>query len=170
MQAAWNETLRSICQGLVRVSEDIHALSYRLHPSVLEDLGLAEALKAECDHFSRQESVHTDVRLRSLPAVIPAETALCLFRVAQEALRNVARHAKAHAVSISVRSVDDSLQLAVLDDGVGFDRELQRERPSLGLASMRERVLLLGGDLDIESTPGHGTTILASVPLTRTNA
>jgi PAS domain S-box-containing protein len=160
------ETIRSICQGLVRLSEDIHALSYRLHPSVLEDLGLAEALKAECERFARQESIPTDVHLHDLPAVVPKETALCLFRVSQEALRNVARHARARTVDISVTSVGGSLQLAVLDDGVGFDPALQNEHPSLGMASMRERVLLLGGELDVESKPGQGTTILASVPLT----
>jgi len=159
------ETMRSVRDGLVRLSEDIHALAYRLHPSVLEDLGLAEALKAECERFSRQESVSTDVTLRELPTVVPPETALCLFRVAQEALRNVARHAQARRVEVSVRALDGGLQLAVFDDGIGFDPALQRDRPSLGLASMRERVLLLDGELDIDSAPGQGATIVAWVPL-----
>lgn len=157
--------MRSVREGLVRLSEDIHALSYRLHPSVLEDLGLAEALKAECERFSRQESVAAAVTLRELPTVIPLETALCLFRVTQEALRNAARHAQASRVDVSVRGVDGGLQLAVIDDGIGFDPAQQRARPSLGLASMRERVLLVRGELDIESAPGRGTTILVSVPL-----
>jgi PAS domain S-box-containing protein len=159
------ETMRSVREGLVRLSEDIHALSYRLHPAVLEDLGLAEALKAECERFSRQELVVTNVTLRELPAVVPPETALGLFRVAQEALRNVARHAQARRVEVSVRAQDGGLQLAVMDDGSGFAPAVQRERPSLGLASMRERVLLLGGELDIESAPGQGTTVLVWVPL-----
>ena len=74
------ETVRGIREGLVRLSEDIHALSYRLHPALLEDLGLTEALKAECERFSRQESVPAAVTLRDLPEVVPPETALCLFR------------------------------------------------------------------------------------------
>jgi PAS domain S-box-containing protein len=161
------ETMRSLREGLVRLSEDIHALSYRLHPSVLEDLGLAEALKAECERFSRQESLPAHVTLSEVPDDVPPETALCLFRVVQEALRNVARHAQARRVEVTVRALDGGLQLAVLDDGIGFDPALQRSHPSLGLASMRERVLLLGGELDIESAAGHGTTILVSVPLNK---
>jgi signal transduction histidine kinase len=108
------------------------------------------------------------VDLQGLPALIPPHAALCLFRVAQEALRNVARHASARAVEVSMRDLDGGLQLAVRDDGVGFAPALQRERPSLGLASMRERVHLLEGEFDIESAPGHGTTVVAWVPLKET--
>jgi signal transduction histidine kinase len=88
-----------------------------------------------------------------------------LFRVTQEALRNVARHAHAGSASVSLRQLDGGLQLAVTDAGYGFDPRQQRQRPSLGLASMRERVRLLDGELDIESAPGQGTTVLAWVPL-----
>jgi signal transduction histidine kinase len=150
---------------LVRLSEDVHALSYRLHPALLEDLGLTAALKAECERFSRQESVSVGVKLEEIPAEIPSDTGLCLFRVTQEALRNVVRHARAPAAEVSLRPLDGGLQLAVADTGVGFDSGRQRQRPSLGLASMRERVRLLGGELDVESAPGHGTTVLAWVPL-----
>jgi PAS domain S-box-containing protein len=163
--AAAAETMRSVRDGLVSLSEDVHSLSYRLHPSLLEDLGLAEALKAECERFSRGESVAIDLNLPELPASIPRDTALCLFRIAQEALRNVARHAKARGVEVSMRPVDGGLQLAVVDDGIGFEPAGPRARHSLGLASMRERLLLVGGEFEIESTPGKGTTVLAWVPL-----
>ena len=164
------ETLRGIREGLVRLSEDIHALSYRLHPALLEDLGLAEALKAECERFSRQESVPAEVTLLDLPDDVSPDVALCLFRVTQEALRNVARHAQARQVEISLRifslrALNDNLQLVVHDDGIGFDPTLQRARPSLGLESMRERVFLVDGQLHIESAPGQGTTVLVTVPL-----
>jgi signal transduction histidine kinase len=142
----------------------VHALSYRLHPAILEDLGLAEAVKAECERFSRHQSVPAEVRIENLPADIPPEPALCLFRVMQEALRNVSRHARAHRVEVSLRSQDQGLQLAVMDDGAGFDPAAARNRPSLGLASMRERVSLVGGELDIESAPGQGTTVVVWVP------
>jgi signal transduction histidine kinase len=158
------ETVRDVRQGLVQLSEDVHALSYRLHPSILEDLGLVAALRAESEHFTRQESVPVDVKSHEIPEVIPSGAALCLFRVAQEGLRNVARHAHARVVEISLRGLDGGLQLAVRDDGAGFDPAVDRDRPSLGLASMRERVRSLGGELDIESAPGQGTTIMAWVP------
>jgi signal transduction histidine kinase len=164
-EASPAETAREVREGLVRLSEDVHALSYRLHPSILEDLGLAEALKAEGERFSRRESVPVEMKLRDFPASLPRHVALCLFRVAQEALRNSARHAHARTVEVSLRGLDGGVQLAVQDDGCGFDPAHQRNRPSLGLASMRERVQLLGGELDVESTPGQGTTIVAWVPL-----
>lgn len=159
------ETARGVREGLVKLSEDVHALSYRLHPSILEDLGLAAALRAESEHFTRQESVTVDLKFRELPKEIAREPALCLFRVAQEALRNVARHARARAVEISLRGLDGGLQMAVRDDGCGFDTNSQRVRANLGLVSMHERVRSLGGELEVESAPGQGTTILAWVPL-----
>jgi PAS domain S-box-containing protein len=158
------DTLRELREELVRLSEDVHSISYQLHPSLLEDLGFAEALKVECERFSKQESISSEVRLRDLPASLPRDAALGLFRVAQEALRNVARHAKARSAEVTVRKMDGGLQLAVHDDGVGFDPALKRDRLSLGLASMRERMRLLGGELDIDSAPGGGTTILAWIP------
>jgi signal transduction histidine kinase len=159
------ETTREVREGLAQLSEDVHALSYRLHPSILEDLGLAAALRAEGERFTRRESLPVEVKLHEIQEPMPRDTALCLFRVAQEALRNVARHAHARRVEVSLRGLEGGLQLAVRDDGCGFDPALQRDRPSLGLASMRERVHLLGGELDIDSAPGHGTTIVAWVPL-----
>ena len=163
-------TARSLREELVRLSEDVHALSYRLHPSMLDDLGLGAALKAECDRLSRQESIAVEVDVHDLPQPLPPDPALCLFRVAQEALRNIARHAQARAVVVSLAARDGGLQLAVSDDGRGFDAVRGNGRPSLGQMSMRERVRLLGGELDIESAPGHGTTVVAWVPLRRAGA
>jgi PAS domain S-box-containing protein len=163
--AGHSETMREVREGLVRLSEDVHALSYRLHPSTLGDLGLADALKAECERFSRQASVPTEVKLGELPRAIPPDAAISLFRIAQEALRNIGRHAHSDTAAVSLRPLDGGLQLAITDTGVGFDPGQQRQRPSLGLSSMRERVRSLGGELDIESTPGHGTTVLAWVPI-----
>jgi signal transduction histidine kinase len=159
------ETARGVREGLIQLSEDVHALSYRLHHSLLEDLGLSAALTAEAERFTRHESTPVEVMVRDLPKSLPQHAALCLFRVAQEALRNVARHAQARRVELSLRGLDDGLELAVRDDGIGFDPARNRARPSLGLASMRERVHLLGGELDLDTAPGRGTTIVAWVPL-----
>ena len=158
------EAMRSIRAELIRLSEDIHSLAYQLHPSVLEELGLVEALRAECERRARQGRLDLTADLEPLPAAVGKEAALCLFRVAQEALTNVARHARTRAAIVTLRNMDDGLLLAVRDHGAGFDPELERERMHLGLASMRERVQLVHGTLDIESAPGRGTAIIAWVP------
>jgi signal transduction histidine kinase len=150
---------------LVRLSEDVHAFSYRLHPTVLDDLGLVDALHSECDRTSHGQAVRVDLKVGEVPERIPKDVALCLFRIAQEALRNIVRHAKAKTVTVSLQPRENGLELTVVDDGVGFDVNGVRERPSLGHASMRERVRQLGGDLQIRSAPGSGTTIVALVPL-----
>lgn len=164
-RAGNGERMRGVRDGLVRLSEDVHALSYKLHPSLLEDLGLTEALCAECERFGGQMELPVEVKVDALPAGIPFDAGLCLFRVLQEALRNAARHAQAPSVSVSLRACDGGLQLAVTDKGRGFEARQLAERHSLGLASMRERVRLLEGDFEIESAPGQGTTVLAWVPL-----
>ena len=160
-------TMRLVREGLVRLSEDVHALSYgfECHPSLLEDLGLAEALQVECDRFGGLSGIAVDLALRNVPQPISPGAAGCRFRVAQEALRNVDRHACARAVEVRLQGLDEVLQLAVQDDGVGFDPAAVRGRRSLGHASMRERIHLAGGELDIESAPGQGTTVVAWIPL-----
>ncbi len=95
---------------------------------------------------------------------IGKDAGLCLFRVAQEALNNVARHASARRASLVLRGVDGGVLLAIRDDGVGFDTAGARPARSLGLAGMRERVRLVNGTLDVESAPGQGTAIVAWVP------
>ncbi len=155
----------SMHDELVRLSEDVHAFSYRLHPTVLDDLGLVDALRSECDRASHGQAIGVDLKVGEVPERIPSDVALSLFRIAQEALRNIVRHAKATAVSVSLAPRRAGLELTVVDDGVGFDVIGPRERPSLGHASMRERVRQLGGDLQIRSAPGSGTMIVAWVPL-----
>lgn len=155
----------SIREGLVELGEDVHALSYRLHPSVIEDLGLVEAMRIECDRVAQHGALHVNFETRDVPRKLPADAALCLFRVAQEALRNVERHAHANRVDISVGREAGGLALAVRDNGAGFDAASQGARASLGLASMRERVRLVGGSLHIESAQGAGTALTAWIPL-----
>ena len=155
-----------IREGLSQLSEDVHNLSYRLHPSVLDDLGLVEALKAECDRVARVESVRIEVKADSLPQSVSKEVALGIYRIAQEALRNIGRHANASSVQFSLVLVDRGLQLEVTDNGVGFEPpQPSSPRQSLGHAGMRERVRLMRGRLDIRSSPGSGTTVVAWVPI-----
>jgi signal transduction histidine kinase len=95
---------------------------------------------------------------------------ICLYRVTQEALRNVARHSGASSVEVDLRAVDSGLELTVRDNGVGFDSTRKQARPSLGLAGMRQRLSLADGELLIDSAPGGGTTIVARAPLKRGGA
>jgi signal transduction histidine kinase len=99
------------------------------------------------------------------PSRLPPEAQVCLFRIAQEALRNAARHSRASKVKLSLQTTNGSVQLTVSDDGVGFDPARTNFRRSLGHASMRERAHLAGGSLAVESAPGRGTRVLVSLPL-----
>jgi signal transduction histidine kinase len=149
-------------QALIRLSEDVHALSYRLHPAILKDLGLVAALRSDCERSSP-----CPIRLEAdedIPDRVPQEVALCLYRVAQEGLRNIARHADASRAEVRLRRLDGGLQLSISDNGIGFD-PARRAGANLGLSSMQQRVGLVGGKVHIDSSPGHGTTIVAWVPL-----
>jgi signal transduction histidine kinase len=157
--------LETIRERLVGLSEDVHALSYRLHPSVIEDLGLVAALRVECNRVARQEPIRVDFDARDVPAKVPSSTGICLFRVAQEALRNVVRHARASNVEVSLEAKNGGITLAVRDDGRGLGESSADKRASLGLVSMRERVRLVGGKLDIVSRPNQGTSVVAWVPM-----
>jgi signal transduction histidine kinase len=165
LSPADGNAMRSMREGLVRLSEDVHALSYRLHPSILEDLGLVEALQSECERFSRTCPVRLEMNMQDVPDKVPHDVALCLFRIAQEGLHNLARHAGATRAEVRLRPLNDGLQLVVKDNGVGFDPAKHHAGASLGHAGMRQRVFFLGGTIGIDSSPGHGTMIAAWVPL-----
>ena len=162
---ASKQAMRGMRRDLAQLSEDVHALCYALHPAILEDLGLIEALSAECDRFRKVERVPVSLDVEENIDEPPHALALCLYRIAQEALRNAARHASASSIEVALRSVGGGLELAVHDNGVGFDPLRKRVRPSLGHAGMRQRLSLLGGELRIESAPGKGVSIRAWVPL-----
>jgi PAS domain S-box-containing protein len=162
---AIEESLHGLRKELARMGEDVHALSYRLHPSILAELGLTEAIRAECERFTRQHGIAVEFALDEVPESTPRDASLCLFRVAQEALRNVARHAGAGRVEVSIRERDGGLELEVRDDGQGFDATVPPNPPTLGLSGMRERVRHLGGQFDVESAPRRGTSVLTRLPL-----
>jgi signal transduction histidine kinase/ABC-type uncharacterized transport system substrate-binding protein len=164
------QAMRSIRHDLVQLSEDVHALSYALHPAILEDLGLIEALKAECARFGGVEGIATSFRATGDIDEPTQALSLCLYRVAQEALRNVARHSGAGSVEVELRVVGGELELAVEDNGMGFDPTRKQARPSLGLAGMKQRLFLVDGELLIDSAPGNGTSIVARAPLKRGGA
>jgi signal transduction histidine kinase len=155
----------SMHEELSRLSQDVHGLAYRLHPTVLEDLGLGDALRSECERVSKGQGLSVDWHIDTLPAGIAPAVTVCLFRVAQEALRNIVRHSGAQSASVTLRPKEGGLQLLVTDDGVGFEPKAGHSA-GLGVASMRERVREVGGKFSICSEPGAGTTVQAWAPLT----
>jgi two-component system, NarL family, sensor kinase len=159
--------LRSMQEKLVNLSEDVHALSRQLHPSILNDLGLVEALRSECASFSRREGIVVVYTPEKVPTIVPKDLALCVYRVAQEALRNLAKHAAVKEAWVTLFATGPELLLRVEDKGVGFDAAGVHSHPGLGLSSMAERVRLLEARLSIMSAPGRGTTVEVRVPLVR---
>lgn len=159
------QTIRDLRVGLVRLSEHVHVLSYNLHPSLLDDLGLLEAIQAEADRVAYQWALDVEVVAERLPESTPSTQARCLYRIAQEALRNVVRHARARTIRVRLVGERRGVRLTVTDDGVGFATQADRHPHTLGLASMRERVRIAGGAFAVASAPGTGTTVDAWVPL-----
>jgi signal transduction histidine kinase len=161
--------LRTMQAQLVSLSEDMHALSRQLHPSILDDLGLVEALRSECASFSRREGIVVVYRPEEIPTTLAKDVALCLYRVAQEALRNLAKHARVKEAWVSLSATGPEMLLRVQDKGVGFDLAAVRSEPGLGLSSMEERVRLIQAKLSITSAPERGTTVEVRVPLPRSD-
>lgn len=157
--------LRTMQEKLVSLSEDVHALSRQLHPSILDDLGLVEALRSECVSFSHREGIAIDYRPEEVPATLPKDVALCVYRVAQEALRNLAKHAAVNEAWVSLIAMGSVLLLRIQDKGVGFDPAAVRLEPGLGLSGMEERVRLIQATVSVMSAPGQGTTVEVRVPL-----
>ena len=161
-------TLQLVKNEVAELSDHLRDLAHRLHPSVLDDLGISSALRVCARDFEQRE--HIPVRLTLAEGVKPMgrHLAECLFRVTQEALRNVAKHAGASHVFLSLSYDEDHVLLRIDDDGRGFapqDRSSTVQR-GLGLVSMGERVRLLEGTLTLTSDPGRGTHLSISIPLT----
>jgi signal transduction histidine kinase len=147
--------------------EEVRTLSHRVHPRVLDDLGLVPAVRWLARQARDSSDVDITVDALGNTEQIPAQVASVLYRVAQEALTNAVRHAAPTSVAIIVRADAGTATLELSDDGRGFDiAEAEARRPGMGLFSMRERVSLVDGELDLTSAPGSGTRVVARVPLT----
>lgn len=162
-QPELREHVLKVYRQLEEVASDMGRLSRRLHPSIVKHLGVAAAIRSECASFAALSGRPVHFECQCHPANLSDAAALALFRIVQEALRNVARHAPQAAVQVTLERVSGNLRLCIEDDGDGFDPE--RCRPGLGLLSMRERATVCGGQLDIHSAPGKGTHVEALIPL-----
>lgn len=167
-QAQQSEILRGeldeIQQGLSRISRDVHRMSRRLHPSILDDLGLVAAIENECRGFFERGGPVVDLEIAGELNSLPKETQIAIYRIVQEGLTNISRHAGATEVEIALRRENGSITLSIHDNGAGFSRESAGWKPGLGLASMAERARLLGGQLEVKSRPGEGTGITMTIP------
>lgn len=167
IEAPVRERIGHIKEQLINLSDDVHALSRELHPAILKDLGLERAVRSLCLNFSDRESLPVTCHMNELPDDIPLDTALCVYRVIQEGLRNIAKHAHARHVDIFLKRSGHHLLATIEDDGAGFEPKCARHTPGIGLASMRERVQYVQGEFTIQSAPGQGTAVDLSVPLPR---
>jgi len=154
--------LRDRAEGL---SNDLRDMTHQLHPAALEHLGLVSALRSHCAEFSRQEGMRVWFHVSSEVRSTNPDVAVCLYRIAQEAIRNAAKHSQAKEAWVEVGQHRDVIRLSIVDKGVGFDLRTLKVGRGLGLVSMRERVELIAGSLTIKSAPGKGTCVEVRVPV-----
>jgi signal transduction histidine kinase len=156
--------LQAATESAQAIAGEVSRLSHQLHPAQLEHLGLVSALRGLCREVAEKTDLEVELVADPTLPELRAPTALGLYRIVQEALRNVVRHSGADAAEVTVDLRDGSIALGVRDSGAGFDPERISSGRGLGLVSMRERASLLGGRLEIDSSPGEGTTVRVFVP------
>jgi signal transduction histidine kinase len=159
--------LEALQKQTAEIIGDVQTLSRELHPPRLQHLGFIPAMRGFCEELARQQGAEIDFRCENVPGSLPADVSLCLFRVLQEALHNALRHSGARHFDVHLCADGSTIDLAIRDEGAGFDVHAVDQGAGLGLTSMKERLKLVGGDLFIESQSTRGTTVLARAPLRR---
>lgn len=149
------------------ISTDVHRLAYKLHPAKLDHIGLVAAMRSLCYELTASGRLHVEFHHKGAFSKLPKELTLCLFRIAQEALRNATIHSGAADARVFLINTGSEVLLSISDDGCGFDLNGAESEHGLGLTSMRERSQIVGGTILINSTPSAGTVIEVSVPLNR---
>jgi len=161
---AGRERIGAVRTLVVSTLQDVRRLAVELRPAALDDFGLAPALERLVELHRQDADVEVDLEIRLSGERLPADVETTMYRIVQESLTNVAKHAGATRISVLVTRKEKSVVVLVEDDGAGF--ESSDTHSGLGLSGMRERVALVGGRLRVESSPGGGTTIAAEIPLT----
>jgi signal transduction histidine kinase len=156
--------LAELREHVVEALQNVRRLAVELRPAVLDDFGLVPALERLTDAFAEQTGIRVDFHSALGETRLPTEVETALYRVVQESLTNIVKHASAQRVSVSLARRPSGAAAVIEDDGKGFDQRTLRE-DGLGLLGMRERLGLIDGRLEIESRPGAGTTVVAEVPL-----
>jgi signal transduction histidine kinase len=148
------------------LTQAVRNVSHRLHPRVLDDLGLEIALQQLSEEFEDRYLVSTRFSVRNVPSAVRPDVSVALYRIAQEALQNVAKHSGAKRVNIALVGTNRTLELSIRDNGGGFDPQKISGIRGLGLTSIVERTTALGGKISIEAKPGDGVRVHVSVPIT----
>jgi signal transduction histidine kinase len=159
-----DEQFSTLQRDTMALSKDLRDLSHELHPGALEHVGLVEALRTRCEELNLDSTFNARLEVDEGWSELPYEIAVCLYRVAQEALRNVARHAQATTAQISLARQNGQVMMRVTDDGRGFETNGARHR-GLGLISMDERVRMLGGTFQVQPGPHMGTVVIVTLPI-----
>jgi signal transduction histidine kinase len=161
------ESLDELRQDTVDVADDVHRLSHRLHSSTLDYLGLVPALQKLVNEFSGRYGIDIEFTHTSVPSPLPSDVSLCLFRVTEESLTNIAKHSQAASGQVQLRGAADGLHLTIVDTGVGFDPGDLDTRAGLGFVSMRERLRVVHGTVRVDAAPSRGTRIEVTIPADR---
>lgn len=162
---ATKQRLEEICQHCSEISADVQLLSHELYSAKLDYLGISAAIRGFCREFGEQQEVSVEFTELNVPKSISRDDSVCLFRVTQEALHNAVKYSGANRFWVELSSAGNEIRLEVKDAGIGFNVKDVNRIGGLGLVSMRERVRAVNGRFYIESKPGGGTKIIASVPL-----
>jgi PAS domain S-box-containing protein len=162
---ALKKRVHELSERINVLAGDVHAMSRRLHPAILTELGLEAAMREECTGFSVQQEIAVDFESARIPRSLPEDVSLCLYRVAQESLRNVAKHARAANVKVLLAGNNGGITLRIQDSGEGFRVRAAKGKGGLGLISMEERARLVSGTYTVRSEPGKGTTVDLFVPV-----
>jgi PAS domain S-box-containing protein len=162
--------LHSLTEVATEIASSIHNLSHRLRPSLLDLLGAVASIERLCRELSDRHNVEIKFVHHRIPEQMPKDVTLCLYRITQEALRNVVKHSGADGAEVELLGHDDRIELCISDLGVGFSPESAKRTSGLGLISMQERLRLIGGQLSVESEPSHGTRIRVRIPRSTVDA
>ncbi len=165
-QGSARTTVQELQKQALRASIGVRRLSHGLHPSVITDFGLSVALEEFCEDFERVHDVAVEFEETADDSSLTDTEATCLYRIAQESMRNAVVHGHATEIKVDLSVDGGSIRLRVADNGVGFDARQDHGKASLGIISMTERVRLARGTLALASIPGQGTEIIATVPIT----
>jgi len=162
------DNVRSLCEITSETVESVSNLSHRLHPAVLEELGLEAAIRTLVQEMLNEAGIVSDCQLDLDGQRLPTEIEISLYRIAQECLTNIVRHAEAERVEVKLQTAPDGVSLLIRDDGLGFLADNlghKANRDRLGLISMQERAEMIGGALEVQTALGSGTLIDVRIPI-----
>jgi len=157
--------LSEVWEQLIAVSTGVQSISHQLHSPQLEYLGIVAAIRSFCREFASRKNVEINFKSDDFSQEISHDVSLCLFRIVQEALQNATKHSQVRHFEVTLSSSGDQVHLTISDRGIGFDADQPAVQTGLGLISMRERVRLVNGTINIDSKRMGGTTIHVRVPL-----